>query len=191
MGGVKIMDLGAYTQIENLDKIAKENGIEVPRLRGYRLMKDEKPIDINEVIQERNVEANCCIDLCECFWNPNAGWSECSTETKELCSKYVINYDQRWEENSNMSVRWDLLTPEQTEILVRQIKKKMKDITKQFKMWNKYAGKEDILYIHSRIGGGNWRPYDGPKLRKQSWFLGKVDDAYDCTYCDIYARIKV
>jgi len=31
------MDLGAYVQIEDLDKIAKENGIVVPRLRGYRL----------------------------------------------------------------------------------------------------------------------------------------------------------
>ena len=40
------MDIGAYVQIDDLDKIAKENGIEVPRLRGYRLMKDEKPVDI-------------------------------------------------------------------------------------------------------------------------------------------------
>lgn len=32
------MDLFAYTQIEDLEEIAKENGIECPRLRGYRLM---------------------------------------------------------------------------------------------------------------------------------------------------------
>lgn len=185
------MDLGAYVQIEDLDKIAKENGIEVPRLRGYRLMKDEKPADIDDIIKVRNIEANCCIGLCECYWNPDAIWSEYSDETRELCNKYVTNYDQRWEENSNMSVRWDLLTPEQTEMLKQQIKKKTERITKQFKMWNKYAGKDDVLYIHSRIGGGNWKYYDGPKLRKQPWFLGKVNDAEDSTYCDIYARIKV
>ena len=185
------MDMGAFLQIEDLDKIAKENGIEVPRLRGYRLMKDEKPIDIDEVIKERNVEANCCIALCECYWDPNAIWSEYSDETKELCNKYVINYDQRWEENSNMSVRWDLLAPEQIELLKQRIEKETADITDQFTMWNKYAGKEDVLYIHSRIGGGNWLDYDGPELMKKSWFLDKVDDAYDSTYCDIYARIKV
>ena len=185
------MDLGAYVQIEDLDKIAKENGIEVPRLRGYRLMKDEKPVDIDEVIKERNIEANCCISLCECYWTPDAMWSEYSDDTKELCSKYVANYDQQWEAPSKMSVRWDLLTPEQTGLLNRSIKRATERITKQFKMWNKYAGKEDVLYIHSRIGGGNWKYYDGPKLRKQPWFLDKVDDAEDSTYCDIYARIKV
>ena len=185
------MDMGAYVQIEDLDKIAKENGIEVPRLRGYRLMKDEKPVDIDEVIKGRNIEANCCIDLCECYWKPNAIWAEYSDETQELCNKYVINYDQRWEENSNMSVRWDLLTPEQTELLKQRIKKQTIRITDQFTVWNKYAGKEDVLYIHSRIGGGNWLDYDGPELMKKPWFLDKVDDAEDSTYCDIYARIKV
>ena len=38
------MDLGAYIQIDELDKVAKVNGISIPRLRGYRLMKDEKPM---------------------------------------------------------------------------------------------------------------------------------------------------
>lgn len=33
------MDLGAYAQIEELEELAKLNGIQVPRLRGYRLMK--------------------------------------------------------------------------------------------------------------------------------------------------------
>ena len=36
------MDLGAYAQIDDLSEIARRNGIEVPRLRGYRLMKDER-----------------------------------------------------------------------------------------------------------------------------------------------------
>ena len=36
------MDLYGYSQIENeeIKRIVKANGIEVPRLRGYRLMKD-------------------------------------------------------------------------------------------------------------------------------------------------------
>ena len=46
-----------------------------------------------------------------------------------------------------------------------------------------------MLCIHARIGGGNWSYYDGPELSKQPWFIEKVDDAFDSTYCDIYAKI--
>ena len=36
------MDLYAYLQIEDYDALAKANGIEIPRLRGYRWMENEK-----------------------------------------------------------------------------------------------------------------------------------------------------
>ena len=57
-------------------------------------------------------------------------------------------------------------------------------------MWNKYAGNENVLYIHSRIGGPNWNSYNGNELTKLPWFLDKVDDFFDDTYCDIYAHIN-
>lgn len=38
------MDLGAYVQIEELEHYLEENNIEIPRLRGLRLMKDEEII---------------------------------------------------------------------------------------------------------------------------------------------------
>ena len=28
------------------------------------------------------------------------------------------------------------------------------------------------------------------KITQASWFLERVDDAYDCTYCDFYAKIE-
>ena len=37
------MDLYAYAQIDELEEIMKANDIEVPRLRGVRLMSQEKP----------------------------------------------------------------------------------------------------------------------------------------------------
>jgi hypothetical protein len=43
------MDLGAYMNIEELDEIAKDNGIEIPRVRGYRLMINEKPLSKEEI----------------------------------------------------------------------------------------------------------------------------------------------
>lgn len=59
-------------------------------------------------------------------------------------------------------------------------------------MWNKYAGQGDVLYIHSRMGGNNWKSFEGKvELTHQPWFLDRVDDAFDSTYCDFYVRIKV
>lgn len=36
------MDLGAYVKIKDLSQIMINNGIEIPRLRGLRLMSEEK-----------------------------------------------------------------------------------------------------------------------------------------------------
>ena len=110
------MDLYAYFQIDQLSGLAKDNGIEIPRLRGYRLMAEESKLPVK-------------------------------TEAKEAARH-------------------------------------------QFETFNKYVGRDDVLYIHARIGGGNWLPYGGADIEKQPWFIEKVDDCYDQTYCDIYARIK-
>ena len=64
-----------------------------------------------------------------------------------------------------------------------------KEIRRQYETWNKYAGKDGFLYIHARIGGGNW-PYYFKDVIDKPWFIEKVDDSFDSTYCDIYARIE-
>lgn len=58
------MDLGAYVRIEDVSSIAKANGIEVPRLRGYRLMKDEEPVNISEFVNKKDIAISCVEDLC-------------------------------------------------------------------------------------------------------------------------------
>ena len=54
----KIMDLYAYSQIEDLEKYLKDNNIEIARLRGIRLMRDEKMIsqeEINKIVEEQKL----------------------------------------------------------------------------------------------------------------------------------------
>lgn len=53
--GIANMDLYAYGQIENLDELAKKNGIDIPRLRGYRLMSEMTPFSDEEI--EANADA--------------------------------------------------------------------------------------------------------------------------------------
>lgn len=47
------MNLGAFFNIGNLEPIAKANGIDVPCLRGYWLMKDEERLTNEEIEKMR------------------------------------------------------------------------------------------------------------------------------------------
>lgn len=142
------MDLGAFAQIDTLDKIAEINGIDVPRLRGYRLMSECKPYT-DEEIQEQ------IQSIKQCYRKSH----------HSLSRLYSIKAEVR----------------------------------RQCETWNKYAGRSDVLYIHSRMGGttcGYWDDEKGEHvttydLKAQPWFLDHVYDAYDGTYCDIYAKITV
>lgn len=43
------MDLYAYSQIDKLKKYLEENNIDIPRLRGLRLMKEETPVSEEKI----------------------------------------------------------------------------------------------------------------------------------------------
>lgn len=174
-----MVDLGAYAQIENLSSIMNSNGIRVPRLRGLRLMVNEDPIDIDDVC--KNVEIDLVEDLCRCGWNPKANWHNYYWRTDRAIKKYV--------DYKNNRVRWELIHGKKRRILKTEVKNQVKKYRKQYEMYNKYAGKTGVLYIHARIGGGNWPTYYKDVVGKP-WFIERIDDAFDSTYCDIYARIK-
>lgn len=190
------MDMGAYAQIETLEQIAKENGIEVPRLRGYRLMKNEEPVSKEEIENMfQSAAVNACEDLCtsEPFWNPNATCNSFCTETDRKRDYYLTKAKDEDGYEYHNGIRWDRIHGKKRKILKHEIKKAKRAIIKQYETFNKYAGREDVLYIHSRMGGGNWKYFDYAKKREletQPWFLERVDDSFDSTYCDFYAKIK-
>lgn len=188
------MDLYAYSQIENeeIKRIVKANGIEVPRLRGYRLMKDEEPVTKDSI--KGNIDC-AIIDvvewLCrtEPIWNVNDPGRLYSSSTDRKCQYYLTKDDQKDYDYSD--IRWDRIHGKKRKILKFEIKKAKKKVLDQFNTWNKYAGRDNVLYIHARIGGNNWNFYGGFELARQPWFIEKVDDSFDNTYCDIYAKISV
>lgn len=189
------MDLGAYAQIDELDKIAQENGIVIPRLRGYRLMEHEDPIPLEEIKRiKKECEVEVAERLCcsEPFWSLNPEWTTWSNYTDRLRDYYLVR--QKREDGfgkENVGIRWDRIHGKKRKILKYGIKLKQRKIQKQFDMWNKYAGQPGVLYIHSRMGGGNWTAYeDKDSITGQPWFLDRVDDWWDGTYCDFYARLS-
>lgn len=185
------MDLGAYAQIDNLGSIAKKNNIIVPRLRGYRLMKYEEPVD-DEFI-EKSAKHNGLYECESIICSISFGWTEYSSNTERLVNKYMIKEKRTSgsgiEYYDIVDVNWDAVHGDLRKRLKFATKKARNEARKQYNTFNKYVGR-DVLYIHARIGGGNWNYYGGPELEKQPWFLEKVDDAYDNTYCDIYAKIE-
>lgn len=186
------MDLFAYSQIDDLDDIAKANNIDIPRLRGYRSMKYEFPISedgINSAITES--ELSVTKDMCICyplFSNSPLGY-ELSDRTDQI-KKYYLDYAEDEDGYKDaVRIRWDRIHGWKRRNLKFELKRKRKAVIENCSMFNKYCGRDDVLCIHARIGGNNWNDYNGAELERQPWFLGRVDDFYDSTYCDIYAKI--
>lgn len=178
------MDLGAYAQIEDLEKVAELNNIKVPRLRGYRLMVSEESVNMQEF--QRSSAVNCCRDLITASpsWSLHPSCYILSSYT-DVRKDYFLKKDK---EGNYCAVRWDRIHGKHRKNLKTAIHNDFINTKKQYAVWNKYIGREDVLYIHARIGGGNW-PYYYKEVVDQPWFLEKVDDSFDCTYCDIYAKI--
>lgn len=194
------MDIGAYMQINVLDEIAKANGIEVPRLRGYRLMEFEEPLTEKDIQDAINSQKGWLYEQCCCSYPrfyPESNSSIYGPVSDRLKKKYLIIENEPCTRNDGsqfvyhkvVGFRWDLLHGKARKRLKLAIKRAEKRVRNQLNTFNKYVGRNDVLYIHARIGGPNWHFYDGKELEKQPWFIEKVDDHFDYTYCDIYARI--
>lgn len=182
------MDLGAYANIDNLEEVMKANNIEVPRLRGLRLMKDE------ELITRASMEDHWewigienCETLCRNGFNPYYNGCELSWKTDQIVNYYMT----RNKSNDPIGIRWDRVHGKKRKAFKYVIRKARDRVLLQDRMFNKYCGRNDVLYIHARIGAGNWGWYNCDEIvKEQPWFLEYCEDAFDCTYVDIYAKIE-
>lgn len=174
------MDIWAFVQIEKLEELAKANGIDVPRLRGYRWMGDQT-IETEKDIAEQ-------LDR---FTKSEYAWMESYAE--KLLENIVSRVNAEYEQSEEFDVEaWKRSRDFNIDSALNDLQHHWSDIhsypsryKKQTDMWNRYCGCHDVLLIHSRIGSGAY------KLKDQPWFLDYVLDAYDPTYCDIYAKLTV
>lgn len=187
------MDLYAYAQINNLQELAELNGIIVPRLRGYRLMRDEEPVSedfIQDILCEQAIDE--ATYLCVSDWE-HSWCHEYSKRTDAIRKRYLTYVleetmiaGRKVLRPKYTGIRWERIHGKKRKLLKWRLRQAEKRVRDQFGMWNRYAGKEDVLYIHSRTGGDHsWDHCECP------WFLGKVDDYFDCSYCDIYAKLTI
>lgn len=171
-------------EIEKLEEIAKDNGIYVPRLRGYRLMSGEIPYSNNRVIE---IAMDAATGVCDNIVRTGCSYCwEGSNVADRKARKYLV-YAAVYKLPTD--IKWSAVHGKLRRRLKFEVKKAVKCAKKQYDAWNRYCGRNDVLYIRARIGGGNW-PYYRNVVVNKPWFIEKVDDTFDSTYCDIYARIE-
>lgn len=175
------MDLGAYAQIEDLNSILLEQDISIPRLRGLRLMKNEKKVSNEDVGSMIRAEI---LDMVTDIVEQGCRWFWCSWKADTRNDILIRNEDRQV-----VDYRLDKIHGKKRKKIKFEIKKIKRAFKQQYELFNKYAG-EDVLYVHARIGGPNWFTYGGDELTKHPDYLDMCDDAYDDTYCDIYFRLK-
>jgi hypothetical protein len=195
------MDLLAYLNGEEIEEVLKKNGIEIPRFRGGNFMASEEKFS-NEALEEEitwltgTIYSRACTS--EPRFRPNAFVHECSSATDRMKEKYllteevteVLNDGTKYVYEKVVGFKWNLVHGKNKKAIKLAVKQEKKALLKSFITHNKYVGRKDVLRIHARIGGNNWEYYGGSDIERQPWFLEKVDDYFDNTYCDIYVRIK-
>lgn len=178
------MDLGAYAQIEDIGKYLHENNIhlDIPRLRGYRLMSQEQKVEYNDATGLHFVLEDMLTSY------PRWACDGChvySWRTRAAKKKYLV-YDG----DEAVDIKWELVHGKNRKRAKLLIKQHRRAVKKQLDTFNKYVGNDNILYVHARIGGKNWDYFDAYKtVARQPWFIEKVDDFFDDTYCDIYVDL--
>lgn len=175
------MDLYAYTQIEKLQPILKNQNINVPRLRGLRLMNEEENVSQEEINESIN---NTVLSIVTHIIEQNSLTSWCSWKDNTRNDILIRNKDK-----DVIGCRWNKIHGKKRKWIKFEIKKTKKNFQKQYDLFNSFVGK-DILYVHTRIGGNNWSFYKGDQLTKHPDYLAHCDDAYDNTYCDLYFKIR-
>ena len=179
------MDLYAYSQIENLEGILKDNNINIPRLRGLRLMAKEKRVtdkELDDLIKEEKKDY-----LVSWLRQHNDFIISFSKDNKHH-KAFIYKGKNQWGEKEVVGYDFSKVHGKDR----KHIKFKWKQIEKayrsQYDLFNKYAGK-NVLYVHARLGSTNWSTF---KIdTKHPMYLGMVDDAFDTSYCDIYYDLSL
>lgn len=163
-------------------------------------MKDEKPVNKDEILDMASIGYEA-YDVIQKHFLDEAihQWTKYfRPRYGRTAKKWVARHIHLYTRTDRAVDRYSDMRNVAMEKIHGKLRKKVKFAAKQairrafnqYNTWNKYAGRDDVLYIHARIGGNNWEYFGGPELTKEPWFLEKVDDSFDNTYCDIYAKIK-
>lgn len=174
------MDLGAFSQINTLDSVFKAVGVTIYRLRGLRLMKFEKSITQEEIDKRISHEK---VQTVETWLKQHSFYCWSSDRDEKKHPAFIYDKD-----NNIVDYDFSKVHGKDRKRIKFEFKKLNKKYKAQFNLFNKYVGK-NVLYVHARQGGNNRFYYGMSLVEKHPRWLSDIDDAYDCTYCDIYFNL--
>ena len=184
------MDLYAYSQIEKLKEKLDSIGINIPRLRGLRDMKEETRVseeEIEKAIKESEISVIQELIAAVPSWSAHPRFRVWTLgEDEKKYKRYLLSDG----EGNCVGIKWENIKGRRKKIAKILIKHEAKKVREYFETFNKYVGRDDVLYVHARIGGYNWIPYGGLEIKEHPVFIEKIDDIWDSTYCNIYLRIN-
>ena len=61
---------------------------------------------------------------------------------------------------------------------------------RQLTAYNKHVKEKGVWMVHARVSDNSWIANGGRDIEKQPWFIERVKDGMDATYCDIYVRVN-
>lgn len=153
---------------------------EIPRARAIEIMSDKKPL-LSDTVSELKKQAELDVYRSSCtsdpLFTPYSNVHEYSSKTDAVRKKFL---------DKNGELKWNLVHGKRRKRIKFSIKKANKKIDKFRELWNKYSGKKDVACVRARIGGDDWYEQD---IENEPWFLEKVDDWFDDTYCYIFCKI--
>lgn len=153
----------------------------IPRLRGFINLDNPYKISRVEIARIKN-EANydCLHNMVYALpmWNSN-------TRCHWYNNRRMIKEKRLYKEG--LGINWDLIHGKHRKDLKFMIKKRMRNEQKVWELREKYSGLPGYRMAYARIGGGNWDTYRY-EVETEPWFVEKVDDAFDNTYCYIIIK---
>ena len=186
------MDIGAYAKINDLSTILDSTGINIPRLRGLRLMAMEERITEEEIKEmTASAEVDAVEDLVRACppWSVNSDCHSYCKRTDDNLKRFLVYTKNENGYERPTAVRQGKIHGKRRKKIKLLAKTQIRHIRKSIDTFNKYAGRKDVLYVHARIGGNNWVFCGGQQVAEHPAFIERVDDWCDSTYCDIYLKI--
>ena len=149
---------------------------------GFKPMSDKKLSNPEEIAKRKHEDAVQTLEnllVRYPAWSTRSHWSVYDWRS-HLRREHYLTKDEHGDYNG---IRWDRIHGKHRKLLKYKLKKHSPEIDKQYNVWDKYAGREDVAYIYIKY----YHLKD--ELYNQPWFLEKVYDYFEPTCCYVFVKI--
>lgn len=162
------------------DLIVEVTGVPLLPIQDARIMKNEESPYDEDYIQHvigRN-EVAIVEHLIMSRWSSRP--KKKLLRSVKLMYKY-IDYDKLIKTNNG--IKWENLHGKKRKIAKYKIKKLRREIRKKYDTYNKYVGRDDVLYFHTIVDTNQYN-----ELRHSQSYIEDIPDWYDPRYKDMYFK---